>query len=116
MGGKEKENKESYQVRLSLKAATDFNDIVDYISVINHQPLNAERVADQLIKRINSLANNPFAFKECAELKSKSGMYRIAVLKSWLIIFRIKKFEITILGILHVSQHPSTIRSLRKVK
>ncbi len=116
MGGKEKENTESYQVRLSLKATKGFNDITSYISVINHQPLNSVRVADQLVKRINTLADNPFAFKECAELKTKSGRYRIAVLKSWQIIFRIKKFDITVLGILHVSQHPSIIRSLRKIK
>ena len=72
MGDKKKAAPKPYQIRLSPKAGQHLKDITGYISFINHQPANAIKIAEGLVRRIESIKDNPMAFKECEELKTAS--------------------------------------------
>lgn len=116
MGRKEKAAPKSYQVKISTNALQNIDEITGYIAFINHQPLNAIKIGDALFATIDKIAHNPFAFKECAELLTKTKIYRTAACYSWTIVFKITSGEIIILGILHTARRPSRFRALKKVK
>jgi plasmid stabilization system protein ParE len=118
MGDKKKTTPKTYQVRISLNALQNIDEITGYIAFINQQPLNAIKVGDSIFETIGCIANNPFAFKECEEIPTKTKMYRRAHCLSWSIIYRmIKDCEIVILGIMHQSRRrPSRLGKLRKIK
>jgi plasmid stabilization system protein ParE len=116
MGTQKKTTGKTYQLGISLNALKNIDEITGFIAFINHQPLNAIKVGDKLFEAIDSIEKNPYAFKECEELPTKSKMYRKAICLSWLIIFKVKEPHITILGIMHASRKPSKIKTLRSVK
>jgi len=71
-------------------------------------------VGDAIFKVIDRIAVNPFAFKECEELATKTKIYRKATCLSWLIIYKIAAPEIIILGIIHSSRKPANLKALKK--
>jgi plasmid stabilization system protein ParE len=115
MGRKEKATAKAYQVRISINALKNIDEITGYIAFINHQPLNAIKVGDAIFATINKIQRNPFVFKECVELPTKTKIYRTAACHSWTIVFKIISSEIVILGILHSARRPSKFRALRKI-
>ncbi len=116
MGTKEETTQQNYQVKLSLNALKNIDEITGYISFIKHQPLNAIKVGDKIFETFDHIEKNPLAYKECEALQTKHKLYRQAVCSSWIIIFKLKKSEIIILGIIHSSRKPSRIKALRKTK
>ena len=116
MGNTKEKTPKTYSLRITNNALQNINDITGYIAYIKHQPLNAIRVGDKILKTIERIEKNPFAFHECAEIPTKNKIYRKAVCLSWLIIYKIKPAEIVILGIIHGSRRPTKIKSLRKFK
>lgn len=116
MGSTEEKTPKSYQVRLTNSALQNIEDITSYIAYINHQPLNAIMVGDGIYHTIDRIGRTPFAFRECEEMPTKNKIYRKAVCKSWLIIYRIKQPEVVIIGVLYASRRASKIRRFRKIK
>jgi plasmid stabilization system protein ParE len=116
MGRKEKTTPKAYQVRISTNALQNIDEITGYIAFINHQPLNAIKVGDAIFATIDRIGLNPFAFKECEEIPTKTKMYRTAACSSWTIVFKITSSEIVVLGILHSARRPSRFRALKKIK
>ena len=116
MGRSKEEAPKSYSLRVTEHALQDIDNITGYIAYIMHEPLNAIRVGDEILKTFNHIENNPFAFRECEEIPTINKIYRKAVCLSWLIIYKIKPAEIVILGIIHGHRRSSRIKSLRKVK
>jgi len=118
MGAKKKAIATAYQIRLSQNALQNINEITGYIAFINHQPMNAIKMGDAIFETIDRIAQNPFAFKECEQLSTKTKMYRQARCASWYIIYKIiaSNFNIIILGIIHILNKPSKRKMLRKVK
>jgi plasmid stabilization system protein ParE len=116
MGRKEKAAPKAYTVRISTNALQNIDEITGYIAFINHQPLNAIKVGDAIFATIERIESNPFAFKECVELPTKTKMYRTAACYSWTVVFKITSIEIVVLGILHSARRPSRFRALRSVK
>ncbi|HER41239.1 MAG TPA: type II toxin-antitoxin system RelE/ParE family toxin [Salinimicrobium catena] len=116
MGHSEEKAPEAYSLRISDNALQNIDDITGYIAYIKHQPLTAIRVGDKIFQTIDHIEKNPLAFRECWEIPTKTKIYRQAVCMSWLIIYKVKAFQIDILGIIHTSRKPSRIRSLRKIK
>ena len=116
MGTKKETIRKTYQVRISLNALKNIDEITGFIAFINHQPLNALKVGDKIFETIDSIEKNPYAFKECEELPTKTKMYRKAVCLSWYIIFKIKPFEIVILGIIHKHRRTARIKTIGKAK
>lgn len=116
MGKQKKATPKAYQIKLTINALQHIDEITGYIAFINQQPLNAIKVGNSIFKTLDRISLNPFAFKECNEIKTKSKIYRRAVCFSWQIIFKITANEILILGIIHSSRKPSMVRMLKKVK
>jgi len=116
MGKQKKAARKAYQVRLSTYALQNIDEITGYITFINQQPINAIKVGDTIFKIIDKIATNPFSFKECEELPTKTKIYRRALCLSWLIIYKITATEIIILGIIHSSRKPSKLKALKKIK
>jgi plasmid stabilization system protein ParE len=116
MGRAKEEAPKAYSLRLTEKALQDLDNITGYIAYIKHQPLNAIRVGDEILKTIERIGKNPSAFRECEEMPTINKIYRKAVCLSWLIIYKIKPTEIVILGIIHGHRRKSKIKDLRKVK
>lgn len=116
MGRTKRTVEKGYEVRLTTNAAQNIKDIVDYISFVRQQPVNAIRVADKIFKSIDRIERNPFAFKECPALATKSKMYRQASCLSWLVIYKITDNEIIIAGTIHASRKPSILKAFRKFR
>ena len=116
MGQQKKATPKAYEIRISTNALQNIDEITGYIAFINHQPLNAIKVGDEIFKTIDRIGLNPLAFKECEEIPSKSKIYRRAICLSWLIIYRVMNSEILILGIIHVSRRPYKLKALKKIK
>lgn len=104
------------QVRVSNNAIKNLNEITGYIAFVNQAPLNAINVGDAFFTLFDRIEQNPFAFKECPELLTKTKIYRQAVCNSWLVIYKITNNEIIILGIIHGSRKPSKLKHLLKIK
>ncbi len=106
----------TYSLRITEHAIQNLNNITGYIAYIMHEPLNAIRVGDEILRTFDRIENNPLAFRECEEIRTANKIYRKASCLSWLIIYKIKPAEIVILGIIHGHRRPSRIKSLRKLK
>jgi plasmid stabilization system protein ParE len=116
MGRTKEEAPKAYSIRISEHALQNLDNITGYIAYIMHEPLNAIRLGDEIVRTIDRIEKHPFVFRACEEIPSANKIYRKAICLSWLIIYKIKPAEIVILGIIHCHRRPSRIKSLRKVK
>ncbi|MDR0794036.1 MAG: type II toxin-antitoxin system RelE/ParE family toxin [Chitinophagaceae bacterium] len=106
----------TYQIRLSVNAVQNIDEITGYITFIKQQPLNAIRVGDAIFKTISKISERPYAFKECEAIPTSSKMYRQASCFNWLVIYKIENSFIIVLGVIHASRKPSKIKALKKIK
>ena len=116
MGRTKEEAPKTYSLRVTEHALQNIDNITGYIAYIWHEPLNAIHVGDEIVKTIDRIEQNPFAFRECEEIPTKNKIYRKAVCLSWLIIYKIKPVEMVILGIIYGSRKSSRIKALKKIK
>jgi len=116
MGRTKEDAPKTYSLRVTENAFQNLDNITGYIAYIKHEPLNAIRVGNEILKTIYRIEKNPSAFRECEEIATIDKIYRKAVCLSWLIIYKIKSSEIVILGIIHGHRSRSRIKNLRKVK
>jgi len=116
MGNTKNENSEVYSLRISKHAFQNIDHITGYIAYIKHQPINAIHVGEEIFKTIERIEKNPLAFRECAEIPTQNKIYRKAICLSWLIIYRVRHYEINILVLIHQHRKPSRIRSIRWAK
>jgi len=66
----------AYQIRLSENAIQNIDEITAYIAFVNHQPMNAIKVGDAFFNAFGKIEKNPYAYKECGLIPTKSKMYR----------------------------------------
>jgi plasmid stabilization system protein ParE len=104
------------KVKLSQTAILNLDEITGFIAFIKQQPQNAVKTGDGLLKRIEKIGENPFAFSECEYLPTKGKIYRKAIYKSWSIIYKIAPDDVLILGIVHHSRNPSEVKKIKKQK
>lgn len=116
MGITKEKAPKTYTLRVSENALQNIDDITGYIAYIKHQPLNAIRVGDAIFETIDRIEQNPLVFRACEEIPTKTKIYRKAVCMNWNIVYKIKAYEIVVLGIIHSSRRASKIRKLKKVK
>lgn len=116
MGKSQKTSPEPRQIRISVSALQNINEVTGYIAFVSQSPVNAIKVGDAIFSTIDRIEKNPLAFKECEELPTKSKMYRRAVCYSWIIVYKVTDTEIIILGVIHGARRPSYIKKLRTVK
>ncbi len=116
MGQKKEAPATSHPVRVSQNAIKNINEITGYIGSIKKQPLNAIKVGDAIFDMISHIGENPFVYRECEELPTKTKMYRRVVCFSWLIIYKITLTEVVILGVVHGSRRPTNFKRLKKIE
>lgn len=63
-----KEAPKTYSVRVTEHALQNIDNITGYIAYIRHEPLNAIRAGDEILKTIERIEKNPLAFRECNEI------------------------------------------------
>ncbi len=116
MGRSKKDTQKVYSLRITEYALQNLSEITGYIAFINHEPLNAIRVGDEIFKTIDRIHFNPTYFPECQDIPTTNKIYRKAICLTWLIIYKIKPLEIVILGIIHQHRRPSNIKKIRRLK
>lgn len=116
MGQKENPTAKKYEVRVSISALQNIDEITGYIAFIELQPDNAAKVGDAIYDTIDRIQLHPLAFRECEELVTKGKIYRRAHCFSWSIIYKVTGADILILGIIHDSRKPIHTKKLRSIK
>jgi plasmid stabilization system protein ParE len=114
MGRQKKTTAKAYEVVLTTNAAKNIDEITGYIAFINQQPANAIKVGNAIFETVDRISLHPLAFKECEGLETKGKFYRRAICLSWLIIYKISGPTIIILGIIHSSRKPGSLKKLRR--
>jgi plasmid stabilization system protein ParE len=105
------------RLRITHHAIDNLEEILFYLEFVEYSPITARRTKVKILKTIkDNILRNPFAFRECQEISTKGKIYRRAFCHPYLIIYKIKPFEIVILAIIHTSQSPSRLKALRRVK
>ena len=112
MGTEKKTNPETYTLIVKDKFYQNFDQIVEYIAFIQKQPLNAIKVGDGIFETMAKIIENPMIYSECENIPTKTKMYREARYKTWLIVFKVKLYQIIILGVLSAKQKPNTFKKL----
>ena len=113
MGGREKGTAETRRTRTTKQAFQEIKDIKYFFEVTCRHPSYAIRVTEAIREMIGKIGANPYLFKECDHLPTKSKIYRQANCLSYLIIYKITKTEVIILKVTHSARNPSEIRKLR---
>ncbi len=102
-------------VKVSLVFTLDLEDIFNY-GVETFGLRQAEKYESEIWDLIERLPNSYRLFPECRHLPTKSKMYRWIILDAHLIIYRITKFEVQVLKILHSKRSVTKIKSARSIK
>ncbi len=105
-----------YKIRITDNTLINLIGITDFIEFENLQRENSIKVGKTIWAAIDDVSLNPYSFKECLYIPTKSKMYRQTLCLSWYIIFRITEDEIVVLGIIHSARKPSSIKKLRSIK
>lgn len=116
MDKKEKAATQTRKLRIFNEAFRDIDEIADFIAIKNQQLLNPIKVTEAIFETIEKIGQNPLTYKECGQIPTKTKIYRQAKGFSWIIIYKILKAEILILGVIHGARNPTKIRKLRKIK
>lgn len=106
------EDKKPYALEITDKYFSTLRQIVYYIAVEQKQPLNAVKVAEGINKTMNKIIENPLIYAECENIPTKTKIYREARYKSWLIVFKLKTSQVTILAVLSAKLKPTTFKKL----
>ena len=89
-----------------------------YLDYIGRE--SSESIADKFkydfLDLVERLDINYFAFPECKFLPTKNKIYRNIIWNKYLIVYKIVKDEILVLGLFHTSQNPDKLKSFRKIR
>jgi plasmid stabilization system protein ParE len=96
-----------YNVEASQRADEDLERIIDYISQNLNAPKAASDFADSIYKCYDHLENNPYIYEACRDKRLKQEGYRRAVVKSYIVIFKIHEDnkEVHVHAIFHGRQN-----------
>lgn len=80
----------------------------------------SERVAhqfkDSFVSQVDSILPFYLGHPECRFLPSKNKIYRNVIWANFLIVYKILKGNILVLGVFHSKQNPSKLKSYRRIK
>jgi plasmid stabilization system protein ParE len=114
MGKEKTTNTKAYTLIVKDRFYDNLEEIVDYIAFKQKQPLNAIKVGDGIEEAMSKIIDNPLIYAQCENIPTKTKIYREAGYKSWLIIFKVKSCQVTILGVLSGKQKNSDFRKLTR--
>ena len=105
------------KLRITDNAIDNLEEILFYLEFIKYSPDSAKRAKTKIIQKIKkNILIHPHSYRECEEIITKTKIYRKALCSPYWIIYKIKPFEIVILGFIHTSQSSSKTKALRRVK
>ena len=114
MGNKKTTDIEAYSLIIKDRYYDNLEQIVDYIAFVQKQPLNALKVSDGISNAMSKIIDNPLIYTECENIPTKTKIFREAGYKSWLIVFKVKNNQVTILAVISGKQKPSVFRSVTR--
>lgn len=103
-----------YSLIIKVNYYLNLEQIVNYIAFEKKQPLNAIRVGEGINKTMIKIVDNPLIYAECENIPTKTKIYREAGYKTWLIIFKVKSNQITILGVISSKQKPTRFKKMTR--
>ena len=103
-----------YSLIIKVNYYLNLEQIVNYIAFEKKQPLNAIRVGEGINKTMIKIVDNPLIYAECENIPTKTKIYREAGYKTWLIIFKVKSNQVTILGVISSKQKPTRFKKMTR--
>ena len=76
----------------------------------------AYKFRTSFIEFVDNLPGNYLLFPECRFLRTKNKIYRNIIWKDYLIVYKILKKEILVLGVFHGKQNPIKLKSYRRIR
>lgn len=107
--------KQGYEIIIKAQARIDILNHYTYYAE-NYSVRYAERFLNGFIKQVETILPLIWTNPECRFLPTKNNIYRNIVWGDYLIVYKILKKEIWVVGVFHTKQKPSKIKSYRKVK
>lgn len=113
--GKEKTTvTKPYSLTIKVNYYLNLEQIVNYIAFEKKQPLNAIKVGEGINKTMTKIVDNPLIYAECENIPTKTKIYREAGFKTWLIIFKVKSDQVTILGVISSKRKPTRFKKMTR--
>lgn len=104
-----------YKIVIKEKAEQDLINAIDHYAV-NYSVRYALKFREEFYQVVETALPFVWGNPECRFLPTKNHIYRNIVWGNYLIIYKILKKEIWIVGLFHTKQDPAKIKSYKKVK
>lgn len=78
-----------YKIEVTPAASHDLDEIVDYIARELENPTAATSFLDEVDACYEGLETMPFMYEECRDLRLKALKYRRAVIKHYVMVYRV---------------------------
>ena len=114
MGTEKTTTAKPYTLTIKANYYLNLEQIVNYIAFEKKQPLNAIKVGEGINKIMIKIIDNPLIYAECENIPTKTKIYREAGYKTWLIIFKVKSNQVTILGVISGKQKPTHFKKMTR--
>ena len=93
-----------YKIFETAHARADLEEILEYITGVLANPTAAAAFADELEKCYGILERMPLAFEQCRDGHLKARGYRKALVKNYVMIYKVTAGEVIILRFFHGSR------------
>ena len=102
-------------VAITPHALVTVNREFDYLKE-NASLVFAYKFRVKFLEIVNELGNGYLLFPECRLLPTKHKIYRNAIWRDYLFVYKILKGKILVLGVFHAKQNPVKLKPFRRIK
>jgi hypothetical protein len=107
--------KQDYEIVIKAQARLDVFNQYQYLFE-NSSERFAEKFLTGFVNHVETILPFVWGYPECRFLPTKNHIYCNIVWGNYLIVYKILKREIWVVGLFHTKQNPSKLKSYRKVK
>ena len=108
-------DKAIYKIVIKERAEQDLFAAIDYYA-INYSIEYAKYFKDEFYKTAETALPFVWVYPECRYLPTKNHIYRNIIWNDYLIIYKILKTEIWVVGLFHTAQNQKKLKGYKKVK
>ncbi len=76
----------------------------------------AHKFRDDFQTQVENILPSYLSYPECRYLPTKNNIYRNIIWGNYLIIYKILKKEILVLGIFHTRQNPKKLKAFKRIR
>jgi len=87
-----------YSLDVTDSAEEDLDEIISYIADTLNAPKAASNFADEVYDCYDRLEENPYIYEECRDAKLKKESYRRAVIKNYVLLYRISEDDKSVIA------------------